>query len=90
VFGLRRGTALGSTRFDQTILDHSLAPTHVQLCGSCTCAALHQTPWRNAMDGMRTPDLPHELHGPAHFCKEEDDELVESIMANKINELDKV
>jgi hypothetical protein len=42
------------------------------------------------MDGMRTPDLPHELHGPAHFCKEEDDELVESIMANKINELDKV
>jgi len=86
---LRRGPALGSTRFDQTILDPALPPTHVELCGSCTCAALNQTPWRNTMDGMRTPDLPHELHGPAHFCQAED-ELVESIMANKIDELDKV
>jgi hypothetical protein len=41
------------------------------------------------MDGMRTPDLPRELHGLAHACKA-DEELVESIMANKIDELDKV
>ena len=36
------------------------------------------------MDGMGTPDLPD-----AQFCKAED-ELVESIMASKINDLDKV
>lgn len=41
------------------------------------------------MDGMRTPDLPHERHGLAHCCKA-DEELVKSIMANKIVELDKV
>lgn len=78
------GPALGSTRFDQTILDPALSPTHVETCGSCSWAALHQTPWRNEMDGMGTPDLPD-----AQFCKAED-ELVESIMASKINDLDKV